>query len=55
MAKCDIISCGKSMTPMHATASRTDGALFQNMDSGRAYHICNECIDHLGLKDMRKL
>jgi len=52
--KCEITGCGKEMAEMHATAARKDGALFQNLDSGRSYFICNECIEKLGLKDMRK-
>jgi len=54
MTKCDITNCGKEMTVMHPTEARKDGALFQNLDSGRAYFICNGCIEKLGLRDMRK-
>jgi hypothetical protein len=52
--KCDISGCEKEMAVMHAISSRSDGALFLNLVSGRSYFVCNECIEKLGLKDVRK-
>ena len=54
MTKCDIKGCEKPMNVMHPTKPRVDGGLFENLDTGRAYHICNECIEKLGLIAVRK-
>ena len=54
MAKCDITGCRKEMAAMHLTEPRKDGTLYQNLLTGRAYHICLECEQKLGLKEEKK-
>jgi len=45
MTKCDVKECGKEMIKMPST--RTDGNLYENLGTGRAYLICTECEDKL--------
>jgi len=54
MVKCDIKGCSKPMAVMHPTNERTDGGLFENVTTKRAYHICTACIETLGLKEKEK-
>jgi len=51
MVKCDVKGCGKPMAVMHPTNERTDGGLFENVTTKRAYYICTACIETLGLKE----
>lgn len=52
--KCDIAGCGKPMNPIYPTSERTDGSLFENLKTKRAYFICSACEKDLGLIDKKK-
>ena len=54
MVKCNIKGCGKLMNKMHLIDARTDGNLYENLETKRTYHICTECEVKLGLKEEKK-